>query len=143
MPCESDSKYCNCLYYSAGALARIMTKIAEEEFSITRLAPSHAFLLMTVNYQPGIKPTEISEEMMLKPSTVTRLIEKLETKGLLIRKSHGKFTEVYPTEEGRKLDGQIKEAWQNLLKKYNDMIGEKKSKKLTEDIYEAALKLQE
>lgn len=33
MSCEKDSKYCTCLYYSANALARIMTKIAEKAFN--------------------------------------------------------------------------------------------------------------
>jgi len=50
--------------------------------------------------------------MQLTPSTVTRLIEKMEHKGLLTRKPVGKFTEVYPTptEKGEKLDKVIKES---------------------------------
>ncbi len=142
MSCEKDSKYCTCLYYSANALARIMTKLAEEEFSITQLAPSYAFLLMTVNDKPGIQPKEISEKMMLTPSTVTRLIEKMEIKGYLERKSVGKFTEVYPTEKSRELDAKIHEAWMNLFRRYVGILGEDESKKLTDEIYQAALKLQ-
>ena len=98
------SKYCHCLYYSANALARVLTKLAEDEFASTGLAPSYAFLLMTVNDEPGIQPKEISEHMQLTPSTVTRLIEKMEHKGLLERKSLGKFTRVYPTEKSKALD---------------------------------------
>ena len=142
MSCDNDAKYCKCLYYSANALARLMTKMAEEEFSITQLAPSHAFLLMTVNARPGIQPKEISEMMMLKPCTVTRLIEKMELKGYLERKTSGKFTQVYPTEKSQALDAKIHEAWLNLYKHYVAVLGEEESQKLTDDIYGAALKLQ-
>jgi len=120
-----------------------MTKMAEEEFSIVQLAPSYAFLLMAINYKPGIQPKEISEVMMLKPSTVTRLIEKMETKGYLERKAIGKITEVFPTKKCTELDSKIKEAWTNLLNRYTTLIGEKESRRLTEDIYEVILKFQE
>lgn len=143
MSCDNEAKYCTCLYYSAGALGRIMTKIAEEEFSITQLAPSHAFLLMTVNAQSGIQPKEISDKMMLAPSTVTRLIEKMEMRGYLTRKPTGKYTEVYPTEKSLTLDSKIHQAWNNLYQRYVSILGEAESKQLTVDIYEAAMKLQE
>ena len=75
---KTKSKYCGCLYYSVNALSRVMTKIADEEFGVTGLSSSYAFLLMTVNEKPGIQPKEISQHMQLTPSTVTRLVEKME-----------------------------------------------------------------
>jgi len=143
MGCETDNQYCNCLYYSANALARIITKMAEEEFAVVQLAPSYAFLLMAVNGKPGIQPMEISKIMMLTPSTVTRLIEKMEFKGYLERKIIGKFTEVHPTKKSISINGDIKKAWQNLLTHYERVLGKDESKKLTTEIFEAALKLQE
>lgn len=143
MGCETDNQYCNCLYYSANALARIITKMAEEEFSKVQLAPSHAFLLMAINGKPGIQPMELSKIMMLTPSTVTRLIEKMEFKGYLKRKTIGKFTEVHPTEKSINLNMNIKNAWQNLLVHYERLLGKNESKKLTSEIFAAALKLQE
>ena len=137
-----DSKYCGCLYYSANALARIMSKMADEEFAHTGLSSSYAFLLMTVNWNPGIQPKEISEHMQLTPSTVTRLIEKMEHKDLLIRKPIGKYTEVYATEKGKKLVEEVKEAWLSLFKRYSEIIGEEEGKKLTALIYNAAKKLE-
>jgi DNA-binding MarR family transcriptional regulator len=136
------SKYCHCLYYSANALARVLTKLAEDEFASTGLAPSYAFLLMTVNDEPGIQPKEISEHMQLTPSTVTRLIEKMEHKGLLERKSLGKFTRVYPTEKSKALDKKIHEAWTSLYKRYSDLLGEKKGDRLTAEVYEASKSLE-
>ena len=98
-----EKQYCTCLYYSANALSRKLTKMAEDAFASTGLAPSYAFLMMSINKQPGLHPKELSEIMMLMPSTVTRLIEKLELKGLAERKYEGKYTYVLPTKNGKKL----------------------------------------
>lgn len=140
---KEDSKYCGCLYYSANALGRVMTKMADEEFAITGLAPSHALLLLGVNEKPGLQPKEISEHMQLAPSTVTRLIEKLEHKGFVERAAKGRCTEVYPTSQGLALNNKLKEAWQNLTDRYTDAIGEEAAEKLTTEVYQAAKKLGE
>ena len=118
-----------------------MTKMAEEEFTPVKLAPSYAFLLMTVNKSPGIHPIEISKTMMLQPSTVTRLIEKMERLGYLERVIEGKYTHVYPRKASLELDGEIKRCWHNLLKRYESAIGKKKSKQVTADVYQAAITL--
>jgi len=138
---HEHSKYCHCLYYSTNALARVLTKIAEEEFAVTGLAPSYAFLLMAVNDKPGIQPKAISAQMQLTASTITRLIEKMEHRGFLERKFIGKFTKVHPTIKSRKLDKKIHEAWANLYKRYSELLGEEKSNKLTGAVYLASKKL--
>ncbi|MEO8400072.1 MAG: MarR family transcriptional regulator [Ignavibacteriaceae bacterium] len=138
---NKDSKYCGCLFYSANALARTITKMAEEEFKIVGLAPSYAFLLMTVNDKPGIQPKEISQIMMLTPSTITRLIEKMEFKDYLNKEQDGKFTKVYPTEKSKKLNNKIHQAWENLFSNYSNILGNKNAVKLTSDIYQAAKKI--
>jgi len=138
---QSKSKYCSCLYYSANALARIMTKISDEEFAKVGLSSSYAFLLMTVNAKQGIQPKEISEQMQLTASTVTRLIEKMEYRGFLKRQSCGRSTEVYSTEAGLEMQSKLKEIWRNLYERYSTVLGKETSDKLTTDIYDAVLKL--
>ena len=114
-----------------------MTKMADETFASTGLTSSYAFLMMTVNFKPGLSPKEISEHMLLSPSTVTRLIEKMEYKGLLIRESKGKFTEVYPTKKGVDIHEPIKKAWRELYQNYSQLLGEDEGKQLTQLAYEA------
>lgn len=140
---QKDSKYCQCLYHSANALGRVISKMAEEEFSLAGLSPSYAFLLMSVNEKPGIQPKEISQEMQLTPSTVTRLIEKMEHKGYVERKIVGRNTEVYPTEKSLRLDSKIRDAWTGLYKRYTSLLGEDVAKQLTSAIYEASKTLDE
>jgi DNA-binding MarR family transcriptional regulator len=139
---EKNNKYCNCLYYSANALAREIGKLADEEFAVTGLAPSHAFLLMSVIEKPGLQPMEISRIMMLSPSTITRFIEKLESKGLVERETSGKYTSVFPTAKGKELKTRLADSWQALHKRYFAIIGPEKSQDLTAAVYAAALQLE-
>ena len=139
---EERSKYCNCLYFSSNALARVMSKMADEAFSSTGLTTSYAFLLMTVNDKPAIQPMEISKQMMLTPSTVTRLIDKLEDKKYLRREYEGKQTRVFPTEKSLVLDMKLRESWQKLFVKYSERLGENISVDLTTGISKAVEKLE-
>jgi len=135
---KDDSMFCNCLYYSANALGRAMTRLADEEFAITGLAPSYAFLLMIVNKNQGIRPGLIGEQMQLSPSTITRLVEKMEHRELVLRKNAGKITEVYPTNDGIKLDMKLHKAWTNLYRRYSALLDEEKAKTLTSSLYKAS-----
>ena len=45
---------------------------------------------MTVNRNPSVRPLEAAEIMLLDPSTVTRLVQKLQSKGLVTRKTQGR-----------------------------------------------------
>lgn len=139
---KTSSPYCQCLYYASNALARMTTRMAEEEFSKVGLSPSYAFLIMTVAKKQGIQPGEISKALELTPSTITRLIDKMEKKGLLRRKFEGKTTEVYITAKGEALTGEIKKCWLSLYLRFSEMLGEETSKQLTELIYQAVKDLE-
>ena len=137
-----QTTYCKCLYYSANALARIMTKIAEEEFSILDLAPSYAFVVMTVNKTPGIHAGELAGIMMLTPSTVTRLVAKLEDQQLVKKHTEGRITMIYPTPKSVAINEAIKAAWYKLYQRYVDILGEENARLLTENIYQSAIQLE-
>ncbi len=90
----------NCLYFTANSLSRVITRMAEEAFRPTGLSPSHVFLLMLANENPGIGPKEMSDYLQLAPSTVTRFVDALVGKGLLERRAEGKTVGLFPTPEG-------------------------------------------
>ena len=138
---KCESKYCGCLYNSANVLARNMTRMADEAFAKLGLTSSYAFLIMTANDKPGIQPKEICQHLQLTPSTVTRLIEKMEYKGLLERKKVGRSTEVYPTKESIKLQPKIKAAWKCLSNRYTKILGKQDSEVLVTAIHAANKKL--
>ena len=77
----SESKFCNCLYFTANALARKVEKLATESWKKVDMSPSHAYLLILVLEEPGMQAGQIAEQVQLTPSTITRLLEKLEESG--------------------------------------------------------------
>lgn len=139
----NKSPFCNCLYYSSNALARIMTKMAVDSFAPAGLSPSHAFVVMSVNKNPGILSGELARLMMLTPSTVTRLLEKLEDQELIKRVPEGRNILVFPTRQSVALDDLIMKGWQDLYTRIVDVLGMEASANLTAEIYQAAVKLSE
>lgn len=120
-----------CLYFTANRLSKIVTKMAEEEFTISGLSPTYAYLLMAVYDKEGISQKELGEILHLQPSTVTRFIEKLTAKDLIYNKVEGRLSLIYTTKKGKELEKTIYECWMNLRRRYADILGEKEGDELT------------
>ncbi len=131
----------HCLYFTANSLARVITRMAEEEFRMTGLSPSHAFLMMLATDDPGIGQKEVSEQLHLAPSTVTRFVDTLVHKGYLTRQSEGKATRIYPTQAGEALQQPIADAWKSLHQRYARVLGLDEGDELTAMIDRAAARL--
>lgn len=140
---KAVTRYSACLLFSANALARAITAIGDEEFGRFGLSYSHAYLLCEVIDQPGITPSQLSETLYLTPSTITRLVEKLEQKQLVRRESEGKKTLIYPTAEGEAMRTDITEAWERVGKRYSKKIGKENVCQLTEQVFKAAQALED
>jgi DNA-binding MarR family transcriptional regulator len=138
---KSKSILRNCLYFTANSLARVITRMADEEFRRTGLSPSHAFLMMLVNDKPGIGQKELCEQLHLAPSTVTRFIDALAYKGYLTRQADGKVSNVYATKAGEALRQPITDAWKRLHQRYARVLGLKQGDELTAMIDAASHKL--
>lgn len=122
-------------------MARKIEKLAQESWSKVDLSPSHAYLLMLVIEEPGIQPTSIAEHLQLQPSTITRLIEKLEEKKLLVRTTEGKITNVYPTPKGKDMLPRLKECVDHFYNSYSVLLGKEESARLVQSIGKFADKL--
>ncbi|GAB3991217.1 hypothetical protein GCM10028807_20840 [Spirosoma daeguense] len=140
---KSSSRYNACLLFSANALARAITAIGDEEFGRFGLCYSHAYMLCEVVAQPGITPSELSGTLCLTPSTITRLVEKLEQKRLVRRESEGKKTLIYPTDEGEAIQPEISAAWDRVGARYSQVLGETNVCQLTKQVFKAAKALGE
>ncbi|MBN7774208.1 MarR family winged helix-turn-helix transcriptional regulator [Clostridium aminobutyricum] len=121
---ECDCKLDGCLFFSTAKLARVFGKIADDAFSKTGLSPSHALLLYLVNQEGGIPQKEIGELLHLMPSTITRFVEKLEQKKLVRKRNQGKNVYLCTTEKGLSMQDEIIKAWNNLNKKYKNILTE-------------------
>lgn len=134
----SDSKYCKCLYFTTNALARKVEKMAIEAWKPVNLSPSHAYLLMMVIEDPGVQPGAISDELQLTPSTISRLVEKLEEKKLLVRVTEGKITNIYPTTAAKNMLPKMKECLSNFYNNYSSILGSQKSADMVKAMSELA-----
>jgi DNA-binding MarR family transcriptional regulator len=115
------------MYFSSNALARKIEKLAGEAWKKVDLSPSHAYLLMMVIDEPGIQPGALGEELLLTPSTISRLIEKLEEKKLVVRTTEGKMTNVYPTPKGKQLQPRLQECLKEFYENYSSILGKAES----------------
>lgn len=119
-----DCRLDNCLFFSTTKLARALGKLADEAFSKTGLSPSHAVLLYTVNLKGGIQQKEIGKMLHLTPSTITRLIDKLERKKYVKKQPEGKNIYLRTTAEGLAQQEQIITSWSQLHDQYRNILTE-------------------
>lgn len=137
----SESKFCSCLYFTTNALARKVEKLAVESWKKIGLAPSHAYLLKLVIDEPGMQAGVLAEQLQLTPSTITRLIEKLEEKKLVTRVTEGKTTNVFPTQKAKEMKIQIKQCIEEFHEKYVKILGKEESKQFIQNMNTMADKL--
>lgn len=137
----SESKFCSCLYFTTNALARKVEKLAVESWKKIGLAPSHAYLLKLVIEEPGMQAGVLAEQLQLTPSTITRLIEKLEEKKLVTRVTEGKTTNVFPTQKAKEMKPQIKQCIEEFHEKYVKILGKEESKQFIQNMNTIADKL--
>ncbi|WP_315117699.1 MarR family transcriptional regulator [uncultured Clostridium sp.] len=140
---DTDPSLRNCLYFTVNKLSRVIGRMAEEEFEITGLSPTYALLINIVNANKGVGQKEIGEALHMTPSTITRFIDKLEVKELVIRKCEGKNCRIYPTEKGKRLQSDIDKAWSNLHERYSKILGYEEGERLIDIIDRLEIKLEE
>lgn len=102
------------------------------------LSPSHAYLLMIVIEEPGVSPGAMSKEMQLTPSTITRLIEKLEERKLVVRITEGKSTNVYPSPKAKQMLPKLKECLGDFVDAYSKFLSKTENTKLVQSIHKLA-----
>lgn len=132
-----------CLFFTANSLARDITRMGEEEFSTIGMTPSYAFLLMLAGNSPGISQKELSKTMNMAPSTVSRFIDALARRKLLTKEVQGRTTYIHLTENGIRLQDNIREVWNNLYERYSTILGKENGEELTRLCLEASRKLQQ
>lgn len=112
-----------CLFFNTNVFSRQLLKLAESEFTPLKLSPAHASLLLLVFDTPGIGPKELSRLLQLTPSTITRFIDSLAKKKLVLRKAMGKSVCVFPTEKSKDMQSSIALAYKNLYLRYSQVLG--------------------
>jgi len=131
----------SCLFFNTNALSRYLLKLAEKEFKPLNLSPAHASLLLLVYDTPGISPKQLSQDLHLTPSTITRFVDVLEKKRLVIRKIKGKSGYISPSKKGLGLKKSVAIAYKKLYQEYTRILGNNTAHQLSYDILSANKKL--
>ncbi len=125
------------LFFLASAFSRKLTGEADEAFASVGLSSSHALLLLMIQQNPEIQPSQLAQELHLKPSTITRLVQKLERRRLVKKESKGRATSIVCTSDGIAMAEEINQQWQDLLRTKQEELGERYVEVLSEMISNA------
>lgn len=116
-----------CLYFNINALTRAINRIWDDAFAEFDLSPAHAYLLRLALASPGLTPKQISQELKLEKSTVTRFLDALEKKEFILRKQgiSGDAREqgIYPTKKSEKIGTRLEEKGNHLYQTMVNSIG--------------------
>lgn len=125
------------LFFLASAFSRKLSREADEVFASVGLSSSHALLLLLIKHNPNIQPSQLARELHLKPSTITRLVQKLERRGLVGKQSEGRATVIACTSNGDKVAENIHQQWKELMTAKQDELGNRYVEVLSEMISNA------
>ena len=115
-----------CIYFNGNALVRTLNRIWEEAFQEFGLSPAHAYLLRYVLANPGCTQRAIARARELSDSTVTRFIDVLVHKRLIVRQGTSQDKReilVYPTKQGQALQDRLEATGKMLYQRMRKILG--------------------
>lgn len=115
-----------CIYFNCNALTRAINRIWEDAFGEYGLSPAHAYLLRYVLANPGGTQKAIATALDLSESTVTRFIDALVAKKLVLRETAGhdrRESLINPTEKGLAMREGLEATGQALYKQMRELLG--------------------
>jgi MarR family transcriptional regulator, organic hydroperoxide resistance regulator len=135
------SHFANSLYFSAGALAREAEKLAVACWKPVGLSPSHAQIVLFLLDFSVTSPSEIAKALLLSPSTITRLLDSLERKGLIVRFIYDEVRMVSPSNEARAREEEFLDCDMDFRRRYTKLLGDEHAAGLIQEMNSATDKL--
>jgi DNA-binding MarR family transcriptional regulator len=87
-----------------------------EEIGLYRGQPQ---VLRSLWRQEGLTQTDLATELNITPATLTRMLQRMERAGFIVRKPDGidmRVTRVFLTEMGRDIEFKVKKIWEFMEK---------------------------
>lgn len=116
----------HCLYFNTTALARVVEREWMKAFKRLGVTPPQGFLLRLALARPGLSPSELAAALTISRPTATRLIDGLETLGLVERRGaehDGRHSQVFPTERGMALEQALNDASGEVTRRIQRAVG--------------------
>ena len=127
----------HCRYCNTAALARRLEREWSVAFRPYELAPPQGFVLRAVLAQPGISPSELADAMALARPTVTRALDGLQARGLIVRESAEHDTRqvvVRPTPAACAMGPGLNEASARVTRRLKRLLGDTVFDDMVKDI---------
>ena len=135
-----------CLYFNVNALARVVNKKWAKAFEKYDLSPSHGYMLRVILSNPGISQKKLAEELHLEKSTITRFIDSLQAKRLVVRKKantgDARELNIHATKQAKAIHTELEELGNELYQSMVSNLGAKNLKLLVGMLREAEKKLE-
>lgn len=111
-----------CILYNAKQLERSLTSIVEQEFMTIDMHPTYAYILTVIASSDYVKTKQISNELTLDSSTVTRMVSKLEAEGYVVKGSDNSPCDIGLSAQGKQLMPAIEAAWERYHKRCDQLL---------------------
>ncbi len=112
----------DCLLFNIKKLEGRLSKLAEEQFTKLNLHHTYVYILTIINNYGVTKTKYIAYELGLNSSTVTRMVNKLEQDGYVLRGSKNSKVDILLTEKGKNIMPKIDECWHDFHKRYEEIL---------------------
>ncbi|QDH70362.1 MarR family transcriptional regulator [Lysobacter alkalisoli] len=118
-----------CLYFNTAALSRMLERVWTQAFNPFGLSPPQAFLLRAVIAQPGQLQRELADAMTITRPTATRLLDGLQQRKLIERRSSGndgRELEIHPTAAALAIANDLNRASAAVTRRLQKTLGERR-----------------
>ncbi|AEV96007.1 MarR family winged helix-turn-helix transcriptional regulator [Pediococcus claussenii] len=129
--------FSECLYFSSARFNRVIAQISDTQFKKIGLSSTAAFILMKLDEDDMLNPSQIADDLSLDRSTITRFLDKLERDEMITRTPKGRSVQVQLSSAGKRLQPKLKQIWFNLNKTYQTVLGKKFENELRENLNKA------
>jgi DNA-binding MarR family transcriptional regulator len=136
-----DSAFAYSLYFASGAFSRAVEKLAKECWIASGLTPSQGILLLHLIDNYYAFSCFISSDLRVNPSSVTRLADQLEAKGLVERWTYNHWAYLSATEKAMELHPILIQCDNSFLARCDELLGEGEARTLARSINQATDKL--
>ena len=113
----SNTEITETLGYLIVQICRAHRNKAQELLAEIELHTGQEFLLMSLYREDGCTQTKLAESMCVQPATLTKMLNRLEKNGLVVRRQDlddQRVSRVHLTQEGQDIQNPIAQAWQTL-----------------------------
>lgn len=127
-----------CLYFNVNALARTVNRKWDTAFARFELSPAHAYLLRLALSSPGLTPKQLAQQLKLEKSTITRFLNALEKKNLIMRKNSdsgdAREQSIYASRKAEKIASKLEQQGDELYQQMVKAIGKKELTELVKNL---------